>query len=194
VLKDELAKAFVTTESFLWGEGQGFTLASGVVSPFYVDCRTLMAYPASRHLVTQLAFDVIKDLAFDCIGGLEIGSISIAAVLSDYAYRTAQKEWRTFIVRKQPKGHGTGRQIEGAPKPGDRALIVDDVLTSGASVMKAVQVARERGLQVSHALVIVDRQEQDGRTRVEQQAITLLSLLTIDALKAKHLELTRRPV
>ena len=60
--------------------------------------------------------------------------------------------------------------------------------------MQAVQVARERGLQVSHALVIVDRQEQDGRTRVEQQAITLLSLLTIDDLKAKHLELARRPV
>ena len=86
------------------------------------------------------------------------------------------------MVRKQAKDHGLGKLIEGNIRPGDRALIVDDVLTSGGSLLKAVGAAREAGLQVRHALVIVDRQEQDGRARVEQEKVTLVSLLTIQDL------------
>jgi orotate phosphoribosyltransferase len=72
--------------------------------------------------------------------------------------------------------------IEGVVCPGDRAVIVDDVLTSGGSLLKAVAVARSAGLAVTHALVIVDRKEQDGRKKVEQEGLTLLSLLTIEDL------------
>ncbi len=77
-----------------------------------------------------------------------------------------------------------GKLIEGAIRPGDRALIVDDVLTSGGSLLKAVASAREAGLVVSHALVIVDRKEQQGRQRVEQDGVKVISLLTIDDLTA----------
>jgi orotate phosphoribosyltransferase len=86
------------------------------------------------------------------------------------------------VVRKQPKDHGLGKLIEGSIRPGDRALIVDDVLTSGRSLLKAVGAAREAGLRVDHALVIVDRQEQDGRARVESEKVRLISLLTIQDL------------
>ncbi|NJN36717.1 MAG: hypothetical protein HC794_06220 [Nitrospiraceae bacterium] len=72
--------------------------------------------------------------------------------------------------------------IEGSIRPGDRALIVDDVLTSGGSLLKAVGVAREAGLRVEHALVIVDRQEQNGNARLEKEGIHLMSLLTIHDL------------
>ncbi|MBI4400988.1 MAG: orotate phosphoribosyltransferase [Nitrospirae bacterium] len=193
MLTDDLARAFVTTQAFKWDPTAGFKLASGVTSPFYVDCRALMAHPGPRHLVAQLAFEKIKDLQVDSIGGLEIGAIVIATAISDYGYTAApRREWRTFVVRKQPKDHGLGKLIEGAVKPGDRTLIVDDVLTSGASVIKAVRAAREAGLEVSHALVIVDRKEQDGRARVEEQALTLLSLLTIDDLLAKQREAAGR--
>ncbi len=155
-------------------------MASGMTSPFYVDCRVLLAHPAPRHLVAQLAFDQVKELDLDCIGGLEIGAIPLATAISSYGYTaTPRREWRTFWVRKQPKDHGLGKLIEGAVNPGDRALIVDDVLTSGGSLVKAVRVAREAGLTVACALVIVDREEQDGRARVEAEGITLLSLLTI---------------
>jgi orotate phosphoribosyltransferase len=181
--KDALAKAFVTTQSFKWDKDKGFKLASGATSPFYVDCRVLMAHPGPRALVAQLAFDAMKDLPVDCIGGLEIGAISIATVISDQAHRTG-KDWRTFVVRKQAKDHGTGKLIEGATQAGDRAVVVDDVLTSGGSVIKAVQAARDAGLTVSHALVIVDRQEQDGRKKVEDLGVTLISLLTIKDLMA----------
>lgn len=180
-LKTDLAKAFIGTQSFKWDREKGFKLASGATSPFYVDCRVLMAHPAPRALVAQLAFDAMKDLPVDCIGGLELGAISIATAISDQAHRN-KRDWRTFVVRKQAKDHGTGRLIEGAAQTGDRAVVVDDVLTSGGSVIKAVQAARDAGLKVTHALVIVDRQEQDGRKKVEDLGVTLISLLTIKDL------------
>ncbi len=179
--KDDLAKAFIATHSFKWDKEKGFTLASSVVSPFYVDCRVLMAHPGPRALVAQLAFEAMKDLPVDCLGGLELGAISISAAISDQAHR-AGKNWRTFVVRKQAKDHGTGKLLEGAAQAGDRAVVVDDVLTSGGSVIKAVRAAREAGLKISHALVIVDRQEQDGRKKVEDLGVTLISLLTIKDL------------
>jgi orotate phosphoribosyltransferase len=116
---------------------------------------------------------------------LEIGAIAIATAISDQGYRgMPQREWRTFVVRKQAKDHGTGKLIDGAINVDDHALIVDDVLTSGGSVIKAVLAAREAGLHVSHALVIVDREEQDGRAKIEAHGVKLLSLLTIKDLEA----------
>lgn len=183
-LKAELARAFVATGAFRFDQERGFKLASGVVSPFYVDCRVVMAHPGPRHLVAELAFHTLKALPCHCLGGLELGAISIATAISDYGYAgTPHREWRTFVVRKQAKDHGLGKLIEGAVESGDRAVIVDDVLTSGGSLLRAVQVAREAGLMVTHALVIVDRKEQDGRARVEHEGLTLISLLTIDDLR-----------
>lgn len=182
-LKVELAKAFHDTKSFKWDQGKGFTLASGLTSPFYIDCRSLMAHPGSRRLVANLACEALKPVELDCLGGLEIGAISIATSISDFAFASQPKRtWKTFVVRKQAKDHGLGKLIEGSFLPGDRAVIVDDVLTSGGSLLKAVAAARGAGLIVTHALVIVDRKEQDGRKKVEAEGLTLLSLLTIDNL------------
>lgn len=184
MLKNDLARAFLTTHSFRTNPA-GFKLASGAMSPYYVDCRVLMAHPGPRLLVAQLAATMIQELTVDCIGGLEIGAIAIATAISDQGYRgQPQREWRTFVVRKQAKDHGTAKLIDGAIKAGDQALIVDDVLTSGGSVIKAVMAAREAGLHVSHALVLVDREEQDGRAKVEALGVKLLSLLTIKDLEA----------
>ena len=183
----QLARAFHDTGSFRWDQQKGFTLASGQVSPFYVDCRALMAHPSARRLVGQLAHSALMGVEIDCLGGLEIGAISIATTISDFAYAAETKrQWRTFVVRKQAKDHGLGKLIEGAIRSGDRAFIVDDVLTSGGSLLKAVGSAREAGLVVTHALVIVDRKEQNGRMKVEQDGVKLISLLTIDDLTAGH--------
>lgn len=181
-VREQLANAFHATQSFKWDRDKGFKLASGEISPFYVDCRTLMAHPEARRLVAQLAFEALDEIEIDCIGGLEIGAIPIAVTISDFALETSARNWRTFVVRKQAKDHGLGKLIEGTIRPGDRALIVDDVLTSGGSLLKATGVAREAGLRVDHALVIVDRQEQDGKARVEREKVQLISLLTIQDL------------
>ena len=183
MLKNNLVDAFYAAHAFQWDPNKGFRLASGLTSPYYVDCRALMAQPSARALVAGLAWQRLNHLSIDCIGGLEIGAISIATTISDYAYTaTPRQEWRTFVVRKQPKDHGLEKLIEGVVEPGDRAVIVDDVLTSGGSLLKAVAAARGAGLVVTHALVIVDRKEQDGRHKVEAEGLTLLSLLTIDDL------------
>ncbi|HTL61533.1 MAG TPA: orotate phosphoribosyltransferase [Nitrospira sp.] len=181
----KLARVFHETHSFKWDQEKGFTLASGQKSPFYVDCRALMAHPSARRLVGQLAHQALTGVEIDCLGGLEIGAISIATTISDFAYAADPKrEWRTFVVRKQAKDHGLGKLIEGAFHPGDRALIVDDVLTSGGSLLKAIAAARQAGLVIGHALVIVDRKEQEGRAHVEREGVTVISLLTIDDLTA----------
>jgi orotate phosphoribosyltransferase len=187
MFREQLSRAFHETHSFKWDQVNGFTLASGRVSPFYVDCRALMAHPSARRLVGQLAHEALIGLDIDCLGGLEIGAIAIATTISDFAYAADPKrEWRTFVVRKQAKDHGLGKLIEGAISSGDRALIVDDVLTSGGSLLKAVASARQAGLVVSHALVIVDRREQDGLAKVEREGIKVISLLTIGDLTAAH--------
>ncbi|MDK2744291.1 MAG: orotate phosphoribosyltransferase [Nitrospira sp. BO4] len=183
MLREQLANAFHETQSFKWDRENGFKLASGEMSPFYVDCRTLMAHPGARRLVGELAYEGLAGIEFDCLGGLELGAIALSATISDFAYAASrQRVWRTFVVRKQAKDHGLGRLIEGSIHPGDRALIVDDVLTSGGSVLKAIGVAREARLKVDHALVIVDRQEQDGKARLEREGVRVLSLLTIQDL------------
>jgi orotate phosphoribosyltransferase len=182
-IRDNLARAFHDTQSFKWDPKQGFKLASGLSSPFYVDCRSLMAHPRSRHFVANLAYDALRPVELDCLGGLEIGAISIATSISDFAFAAQPpRTWRTFVVRKQAKDHGLGKLIEGSFQPGERAVVVDDVLTSGGSLLKAVAAARGAGLVVTHALVIVDRKEQDGRRKVEAEGLTLVSLLTIDDL------------
>jgi orotate phosphoribosyltransferase len=184
---EALARAFASTHSFKVDSHNPFTLASGQKSPFYVDCRALMAHPSARRLVGQLAHRALTGVELDCLGGLEIGAISIATTISDFAYAAdSNREWRTFVVRKQAKDHGLGKLVEGAIRPRDRAVIVDDVLTSGGSLLKAVAAARQAGLLVRHALVIVDRKEQEGRAAVEREGVTVLSLLTIDDLTAAH--------
>jgi orotate phosphoribosyltransferase len=182
-IRDDLARAFHDTQSFKWDPKQGFKLASGLSSPFYVDCRSLMAHPRSRHFVANLAYDALRPVELDCLGGLEIGAISIATSISDFAFAAQPpRTWRTFVVRKQAKDHGLEKLIEGSFQPGERAVVVDDVLTSGGSLLKAVAAARGAGLVVTHALVIVDRKEQNGRRKVEDEGLTLVSLLTIDDL------------
>ncbi|MFN3680904.1 MAG: orotate phosphoribosyltransferase [Nitrospira sp.] len=184
-LQHQLVRAFHETQSFKWDPSNGFKLASGLMSPYYIDCRSLMAHPHARWLVAQMGYQLLQPLTFECLGGLEIGAIAIATCLSDYAL-TAQppRAWRTFVVRKQAKDHGLGKLLEGAAQRGDRAVIVDDVLTSGGSLLKAIAAARAEGLTVAQAFVIVDREEQNGRQRVEQEGVTVLSLLRIHDLTA----------
>ena len=178
-LKNELIKYFLDTKSFKHDPVNKFRLSSGVESEFYVDCKTLMADPMARAKVAQYAYEKIKGLHFDSIGGLEIGAIAIATIISDYGLKIDAQTWPTFVVRKQVKGHGLGKKIEGIVKPNGKSLIVDDVLTSGGSILQAVQAVREAGLEVDCALTIVDRQEQDGQKNLESKGVKLISLLTI---------------
>ena len=182
--KNALIQAFHQLEAFKWNSQEDFLLASGKTSPYYVDCRIILAHPHTRHLVAQLAYGLLKSFEFTLIGGLEIGAIPLATSISDFAYTAdPQREWRTFVVRKQPKDHGLGKLIEGTIHSGETALVVDDVLTTGGSLVKAAESARAQGLIVTHGLVVVDRSEDEGKNNLAHMGLQLLPLLTLDELK-----------
>ena len=110
--REQLVRAFHETGSFKWDPSKGFTLASGHVSPFYVDCRALMAHPSARRLVGQLAHGALMGVEIDCLGGLEIGAISIATTISDFAYAADPKrEWRKYFRENKPLPEQVSRLV-----------------------------------------------------------------------------------
>jgi len=181
--KFDLAKAVLETGSFHWKAVPGFTLASGRVSEYYVNCKQLLSHPKYRRILAELIAQHLKGWDVQAIGGMEIGAIPIATAVSDYVYDHTGRELRTFVIRKKPKDHGMKHAVEGAFQAGDRVLILDDVLTTGQATIDAITQARAAGLDVQQALVIVDRQEDNGRQRVEALGVPLTSLLTLQDLK-----------
>ncbi len=181
--KLDLAKAILATGSFHWKTRPQFTLASGRVSEYYVNCKQLLSHPKYRRLLAELIADHLKGWDIQAVGGMEIGAIPIATAVADYVYDRTGGELRTFVVRKKPKDHGMKHAVEGAFESGDRVLVVDDVLTTGQATIDAITHARAAGLDVRHALVLVDRQEDGGRARVEALGVPLTSLLTLQDLK-----------
>ena len=180
--KLDLAKAILATGSFHWKTRPQFTLASGRVSEYYVNCKQLLSHPKYRRLLAELIADHLKGWDIQAVGGMEIGAIPIATAVADYVYDRTGGELRTFVVRKKPKDHGMKHAVEGAFESGDRVLVVDDVLTTGQATIDAITHARAAGLDVRHALVLVDRQEDGGRARVEALGVPLTSLLTLQDL------------
>jgi orotate phosphoribosyltransferase len=181
--KLDLAKAILETGSFHWKMTPQFTLASGRVSQYYVDCKQLLSHPKYRRILAELIAEHLKGWDVQAVGGMEIGAIPIATAVSDYMYDRTGRELRTFVVRKKPKDHGMKHAVEGAFQPGDRVLVVDDVLTTGQATIDAITQARAAVLDVRYALVLVDRQEDSGRQRVEALGVPLSSLLTLQDLK-----------
>lgn len=156
-----------------------FTLASGKKATYYLDCRTITLHPKGANLIANGMLDVLSswgDLP-DAVGGMAIGADPITASIVTIA---GQRDLplRGFMVRKEPKGHGTGKQVEGPVKPGDRVVIVEDVITSGGSAIKAVEAAREFGLHCDKVIAIIDRLA-GGREAFEKIGVELTTLTTI---------------
>jgi orotate phosphoribosyltransferase len=180
---ERLIRILIETKAFQYSQTPIFTLASGAKSSFYVDCRAALSYPEAREIVGDLMLDRLGPGQVDAVGGLLIGAFPIAIALSDAAYRRKSPLLRVFVVRKEPKEHGLKKLIEGAVRPGDRAVIVDDVITSGKSTIEAIRKSREFGLDVTRAIAILDREEQGGRQAVEAEGVRLDTLCTLRDLK-----------
>lgn len=145
------------------------TLSNGAKSNFYFDCKPVTLSADGAYLTGTAFLDALDQLPErpDAVGGLTHGAdpiVSAMVALSHVQGRPIQG----FYVRKELKGHGTKRRIENPPKSGSRVVIVDDVVTTGGSLLKAVQGAREAGCAVIGAMALVDREEQDGAANIRQ--------------------------
>ncbi|PYS51866.1 MAG: orotate phosphoribosyltransferase [Acidobacteria bacterium] len=159
-----------------------FTLSSGKKSAYYLDCRTTTLDPRGALLIGRLILDDIQRLNIraDAIGGLTLGADPIATAVTVVS-AIEGKPLPAFIVRKETKDHGTQRFIEGYDgKPGSRVIVVDDVCTTGNSILIAAEKAEQAGYQVVAAFCVVDREE--GGTQAIAQKYPFYALLTAKEL------------
>ncbi len=154
-----------------------FTLASGKEASFYLDCRKVTLHPQGANQIGAGMLELLGSPQPNAIGGMAIGADPISAATITLAGQRGN-DLLAFIVRKEAKQHGTGRQVEGPVLPGMTAVIVEDVVTSGGSALKAVDAAREFGLKVEKILAVVDRLE-GGRETIEAAGLQLETLCTV---------------
>lgn len=160
-------------------EKRNVTLASGRQSDFYFDGKQTTLHPEGGYLTGKLFFEAIKDVeGVEGVGGLTLGADPIATATSVVSFLEG-KPVPGFIIRKEPKGHGTGAWLEGRKnlKPGSKVVIVEDVVTSGGSSLKAIKRAEEEGLVVLGVVTLVDR-EEGGRENIEKEGYWLKSIFT----------------
>jgi orotate phosphoribosyltransferase len=135
-----------------------FKLASGRMSSFYIDCRKVTHNAEGKYLIGNIIYKLIRDLQVDAIGGLTLGADPIASAVAFASYLN-KHPINSFVIRKERKEHGLKKLIEGAVEEGNRVVIVDDVITTGGSTIKAIEAAREEKLEVIKVITLVDREE-----------------------------------
>ncbi len=155
-----------------------FTLASGQKSSYYLDGKQITLFSEGLRLVAEGLLDLLGDVNFDAIGGMSIGADPIiGGVLTVAAERGLKLDG--FLVRKEAKGHGTDRYIEGPVQPGANVVIVDDVVTTGGSSLFAIEKAIEFGCRVVQVVGIVDRL-QGGAENFARRDLPFRTLLTVE--------------
>jgi orotate phosphoribosyltransferase len=173
-----------------------FTLASGARSTLYIDARITAMSPEGLSTIGPLAVEALDQSGWrpDSVGGLTLGAdpVSYAIAYASALASTAGKATgsggrlplRAFTVRKEAKGHGTGKLIEGPFEPVDRVAVVEDVITTGGSALKAIDAIRAAGATVVGVIALVDR-EEGGRMRIEQAGYPVITLTTATDIIAR---------
>ena len=155
-----------------------FTLASGKQSTFYIDARLTTMSPEGLSIIGPLALSVLgkTDWRVDAIGGLTLGADPISYAIS-YASAQSNRPLRAFTVRKEAKDHGPGRLLEGPFRRGDRVAVIEDVITTGGSALRAIDAVRAAEGIVAGVLALVDR-EEGGRQAIEAAGVPVVALVT----------------
>jgi orotate phosphoribosyltransferase len=174
-LQRQSLQAIINAKSFRTGN---FTLASGQSASYFFDLKPTMLDPAGANLIAGLILDRITDLNLTpvAVGGMATGGIPIASVVCSQSHFTA-RPMRAFFVRKETKDHGTENLIEGVLKPGETVVLVEDVTTTGGSIMAAVRAVRAAGCFVTHVITVVDRLE-GAKENLAVEGITLDAIFT----------------
>lgn len=170
-------------KSFRLGE---FKLSSGGTSDYYIDCRTTTLDARGSQLTGEVFLKEIQKRKWrpQAIGGLTMGADPVVVAVS-----VTSGEIHGFLIRKAEKQHGTGQRIEGFREQGARVVIVDDVCTTGASTVQAIEVARAFGFEIAGVMCLVEREEAKGRPNVEKAAAPapFVSIFTAAEVRKEHL-------
>jgi orotate phosphoribosyltransferase len=169
----------IISRTFKYTDKPTFRLASGRMSSFYFNCKPTTLHPEGMYLIGNLMYEVIKgrrSWKVKGVGGLTLGADPVANAIAYTSYLKGEP-MEAFVVRKEPKKHGTMQWVEGEVKKGDKVLIVEDVITTGGSSIKAVKRAKKCGLKVAGVLTLIDRQE-GGKEAIEKLGIPCKALLT----------------
>ncbi len=185
--REELLR-MLAEKSFRLGS---FKLSSGGTSDYYIDCRLTTLDAQGALLTGETVLREIDDRGWhaDAIGGLTMGADPIVVATSVISAQQG-KAINGFLVRKAEKTHGTGQRIEGFREKPARVVIVDDVCTTGASTIQAIEAAREYGFEIVGVMCLVEREEAAGRPNVEKAAspAPFVSLFTANDVRAEHIK------
>src|SRR5216117_2328825 len=180
LIEEEFPKIMVHTGALKFGM---FTLSGGKLSPYYLDLRVLPSFPDAFHASIELLGKTARTIAdIAKIAGIPTGGLPWASVL---AYTLSKP---LVYVRKEVKHHGREKMVEGLLVPGDKVLLVDDVITTGHNILAALQTLRAEGGVIEDALVLVDR-EEGGRARLLKEGVTLHSVTRISELAQSLLDM-----
>lgn len=172
--RDALA-TLIREKALQFGE---FTLASGKQASYYLDCRQVTLDSQGARLIGEGMLELIGDELPPLVGGMAIGADPITAAILTIA-GSRDQPLRGVMVRKEPKGHGKGQQVEGPYQSGEELIIVEDVVTTGGSSLRAIELCEEQGLKVKRVLAIIDRME-GGREAFAEKGYELETLFTVE--------------
>lgn len=158
-----------------------FTLASGEKSSYYINLKEVTLDAVGALLVGRAVHDAVKDWGAEAVGGMELGAVPISTAVG-LVSALEGVPLPSFIVRKKAKGHGVGKRIEGAVWPGSKVVVVEDVVSTGGSSLKAVEALREAGAEVIGVVAVVDR-EMGGREAFEKAGLRYRPVFTLSDIK-----------
>ena len=155
-----------------------FTLSSGAKSSYYIDARQTTMTAEGQRLTGKIAYTLIEEAGWDVshVGGLTLGADPVAYAIAHHSTGRG-RTLDGFTVRKEPKDHGTGQQIEGGLPTDARVVVVEDAVTTGGSAIRAIEVLRKYGASVAGVICLVDR-EEGGRSRLDELDVPLLAVFT----------------
>lgn len=168
-------QAIIQRESVL--TGGDFQLSGGGTSSLFFDMKQTMLHPEGSNLIADLVLDALEEGGEEYVGGLEMGAVPLVAAVCVKSFQ--RRPVKAFFVRKAVKDHGTAKLIDGQLEDGAAVVLVEDVTTTGASVLKACDVVRDRGCAVSRVITIVDRLE-GARENLSEKGLDLVALFTRD--------------
>lgn len=178
-MKNELIE-MLCEKSFKYSPTPIFKLVSGEMSRFYVNCKPTILHPRGMFLTGHLVFSAIQGLHCAGVGGLTFGADPIAMATA-FVSELQKEPVNAFSIRKEQKDHGIVKWVEGDLQPGAAVVILEDVVTTGGSTIKAIERARSEGLDVIKVVTLIDRQE-GGVDRIKGHVPDVAAIITRDEL------------